>query len=347
MSETTIKSIATASAAVLVAAGYSLPSAQAEPEPIIDSIVNLDLNRGEVTLPLFQGFHDDEEVWYIILDASNRDEARQLGVNWAPKLTNALGTAAVQDVDLDTFEGTVDFSPERVVVPNPETAFPPDVAQPGSVGDADYSPLFSNEDGVVFNAPHVANASGQHDRVVDIDFAAGQVTMRFVGGFYDDRENIYISTEASDATTAALEESTYAPNLNAAPGLADNNPRTSARAALTPIVNGETGIDNPARQGLTSALLGEGDPLNILDAISSGRRGNSRDYSPLWDVHPIVWTDEAIASGQRELLTETDKLEDFLEDGLITSGGFGPPNPRLGGLRAAGFIVNCPILASD
>jgi hypothetical protein len=34
-------------------------------------------------------------------------------------------------------------------------------------------------------------------------------------------------------------------------------------------------------------------------------------------------------------------------DGFLMSGGFGPMNPDLGGLRAAGFIVNCPIMAME
>ena len=38
-------------------------------------------------------------------------------------------------------------------------------------------------------------------------------------------------------------------------------------------------------------------------------------------------------------------IAEAVEDGLLVSGGNGPENPTLGGLRAAGFIVNCPIMA--
>gem|GEM_PF-6966285 len=43
----------------------------------------------------------------------------------------------------------------------------------------------------------------------------------------------------------ATEGSTYAPNLDAAPGLGSNESETSARSAIIPIVNGERGVNNP------------------------------------------------------------------------------------------------------
>ena len=88
----------------------------------LDSTIELDEAAGTITLPLFRGTHEGDDVFYIITESSDRDDAEALGVNWAPKL--AIGTAAVQEVEvLDgvvEFEGTVDFSPERVVVPGPE-----------------------------------------------------------------------------------------------------------------------------------------------------------------------------------------------------------------------------------
>ena len=57
-----------------------------------------------------------------------------------------------------------------------------------------------------------------------------------------------------------------------------------------------------------------------------------------------MWTDAAIAGGQRELLGDKDVIADLVEEGILVSGGFGPVNPSLGGLRAAGFVVNCPII---
>ena len=39
------------------------------------------------------------------------------------------------------FPASVDFAPERVVIPDPDTGFPPRAAMPGSVGEPGYSPL--------------------------------------------------------------------------------------------------------------------------------------------------------------------------------------------------------------
>ena len=316
----------------------------------LDSTIELNEAEDTITLPLFRGTHDGLDVFYIVTESSDRDDAEdERGVNWAPKLVNALGTAAVQEVTVVDgvvqFAGTVDFSPERVVVPGP-TGFPPDQAEPGSIGDASYSPLITTGDGIVLNAPHVTNtsSSGLHDSVVDIEFNRMEVTLELVDGLYHGKEILYISTEASDFATAALEAATFAPNMNAAPVMGSNDPNTSARAAITPFVNGKTGLNNPERQGLNSALLGEGDPLNVTEEHPN-RRGKIPLYSPLWDAHPARWTDEAIAAGERRRLDHHDDIAEAVNDGLVVSVGAGPANPTLGGLRAAGFIVNCPVMA--
>ena len=314
-------------------------------ELFLTSAFAIDNAAQTVTLPLFQGLTaDGRDTWYIVTDSSDRDDARARGVNFAPKLGHAIGTAAVQNVGVGggtvEFAGTVDFSPVRDVAPGP-TGFPPAKAQPGSIGDAAYSPLITTGDGIVLNAPQVANSSGLHDKVVSIDFANRRVTVALTAGFYNGHAILYLSTDASDTVPAALEASTFAPNMNAAPGLASDDKASSARAGIVPFVNGATGINNPERQGLTSALLGEGAPLNV----TQHHPGNRDDrYSPLWDVHPAVWTDAAIAANERRRLTSFQEIEGAVENGLLVSGGAGPSNPDLGGLKAGGFIVNCPIV---
>lgn|SRR5262249_5787316 len=325
----------------------ALSGAAASTELFIRSVINFDPVRNTVTLPLFRGSHNGSPVWYIVTESSDQSDAFARGVNFAPKLRNALGTVAVQQGRIVNgeieFSGTVDFSPERVVQPGP-TVFPPAVAQPGSIGDANYSPLFTLGDGIVRNASHVANATGALDNVISIDFNARTVTMGLAPGFYNGKNVRYIRTDASDPTAAALEASTFAPNLNAAPGIASNDFDTSARSALSLFTNGPTGVNNPERQGLTSALLGEGGPLNVLQEAPNNDSGTPR-YSPLWDVHPGVWTDAAIANGQRERLTSFSEIKNAVQHGLVVSGGSGPKNSELGGLRAGAFIVNCPFVA--
>ncbi|MDQ3102146.1 MAG: hypothetical protein M3R08_12215, partial [Bacteroidota bacterium] len=213
-----------------------------------------------------------------------------------------------------------------------------------------------------YNASHLQNSTGTHNRVISMDIPNRKVVMRLARGFYEGFEILYSTTETSDDDIAALEDNTFAPNMNAAPFAGDDKPFRSAREALIPFVNGQTGMNNPERQGLISAVLGEGDPLNIFqeqagceDPDDPGSFCDAALYSPLWDVHPVVWTPEAIAAGMR-VRVRTDKFEviepnnviELYADGFLiapdTTEPAHPRNSSLGGLNAAGFIVNCPII---
>lgn len=66
------------------------------------------------------------------------------------------------------FPGTVNFAGARFVQPGPD-GFPPADFKAGPVAETDYSPLVQLPDGTILNAPHVANASGRHPKVVAID----------------------------------------------------------------------------------------------------------------------------------------------------------------------------------
>jgi hypothetical protein len=309
----------------------------------IPSVIAIDKQEATVTLPLHRGTTTDgQDVYYIVTDSSDEADAEERGVNFAPKLTNALGTAAVQqgrDEDGEiVFEGTVDFSPKLRLEPSKD-GFPPDVAKPGAVGDARYSPLVTTDGETVINASQVANESGMHDSVVDIDRDAMEVTMAALPGFVAGSDNLYLRTEGSIELVAAAESSTYTPNLSEAPGLA-SDAEDSARSAIIPIVNGLREADDPEqRQGLQSALLGEGSPLNIEQDPNG-----SPLYSPLWDITPAVWTEQAIDRDQRKLLTSADEVVSEVEAGRIESGGEGPKNGSLSGLRALEAISNCSIM---
>jgi hypothetical protein len=342
------KNIAVIVATLFILAIPALTIAQGVTEfkPFMASTIQFDQPAETISLPLYMGMHLGQPVWYIVTESSDQGEADALGVNWAPRLSNALGTMAVQMAtfvnEMVQFTGTVDFSPVHALVPGP-TVFPPASANPGSLGDTYYSPLITMGNGIVLNAPQVANSTGMHDKVVRIDFMARTVTLTLTPGFYHGKAILYLATDASDPVAATLEGSTFAPNMNAAPGLGSpDNDAASARASIVVIVNGETGAENPERQGLVSAILGEGSPLNI-----TRRHPGAAEYSPLWDVHPGVWTDGAIASGGRILFDHHADVAEAVQNGFIMSGGLGPMNPDLGGLRAAGFIVNCPVMAME
>ncbi len=128
-------------------------------------------------------------------------------------------------------------------------------------------------------------------------------------GFARGNRVVYASTEASDPGAAAIEDVTFAPALNAAP-FAGGDGTDSTRASLAAFTNGPTGVNNPQRQGLNSALLGQGDPLNVLAWLPQQGR-----YSPRWYVHLTQWAPGQVTG--------------------LSAGRWGP----------SGFIVNCPIIA--
>jgi hypothetical protein len=65
----------------------------------------------------------------------------------------------------------------------------------------------------------------------------------------------------------------------------------------------------------------------------------------VWDIHPAVWSEEAIADGRRHRLVSADDVASEVRAGRLTSGGTGPANRSLGGLKAADFISNYPTIA--
>jgi hypothetical protein len=299
-------------------------------------------DRTQVTYPLHTGTSHGETVYYVLTDTSDPGLAALLGINYVPKLVNAKGTAAVQQVTLQgiekqiIFPATVDFSPDHVLVPGP-TGFPPAQADPGAVGEAGYSPLIELPNGIVVNAPHVANDTGQADKVVRLDKKNMLVSYQETSGCYDDETVHYASFDSSDPGAAAIEDVTYAPNLNAAPTLGDESDK-SAREGLIAFTNGQTGKNNPQRQGLNSAILDGLNPLNILHEVPEP--GNM-DYSPLWDPRLAAWTQAAIDQHQNLRQTDFAAVLSLVSQGLITGFPNGTP------FRATGFIVNCPVVSLD
>lgn len=292
---------------------------------------------GTVTLPLYRGTSQGRTVWFVILNSTDGADADRLGVGQVSKLDNARGTLAVQRVTVVNgvidFPKTVDFAPQRIVVPGP-TGFPPARAEPGAVGEFGYTPLIEMPDGTIRNAPHIANDTGRADKVTRMETVQGRVDILETDGFANGRAVKYLSTEATDPAVAALENSTYAPALNAAP-FAGGDGTDSSRATLVAFVNGQTGRGNPNRQGLNSALLDGVDPLNLLFWTPNQGR-----YSPLWDVHPAQWSAATVAAGTNVAQRDRSELLNLVSNKVITGPGganFGP----------GGFIVNCPIISSD
>ncbi len=315
----------------------------------------VDVNASTVTLPLYKGqLTSGETVWYVLTDTTDKGNADALGLNWSPKLAySALGARVANLGPNNTLifdNGTVDFSPEHQVIPGNDSAFPPSQADPGAIGDSDYSPLVlvGNTGGHIYNAPIIAydieeselsafcdanpDFSVVHDKVVSICPEEGVVTLSLTPGFSFARPVLYLSLDASAPLAAALEGVTYAPKLGAIT-VGHDDSAFSAVERIFVTSNGPTGLGNPQRQGLASAILGEGSPLNVLGGIPTV----ATDYSPLWDINLGEWTQEAIDNGYRSRVTEEFQILGLVQDGWITGPGGAP-------YGSAGITVNCPIV---
>src|SRR5260370_11476646 len=305
--------------------------------------------RGTITLPLFKGAVNTSSglkpAWYIMLDAGDKEEAERLGVTFTKKLHNggdAAGHARLRDDGTFLFEsGLVDFSPNRQVqAGSQEKPFPPSIASPGSVGDADYSPLV-RANGIVYDAPVIAAAVDDaqinfangdpdyglvHDQEIAIDPANRTVTLSLINGYSFGKPVFYISTESSDPTVSAIEGNTFAPRLRKIETGVDDIKRSAVERIFI-ATNGETksGCQNPQRQGLCAALLDGHPPHNTFIGIPT----TATDYSPAWDATVTASPAAAISKGRPGLLTEEFRIFRMARHAYIP-GPKAVPNARTG-----------------
>jgi hypothetical protein len=272
---------------------------------------HVDLEAGTATVPLREGqLPDGRKVWFIITDVSDRDLAELHGVPYSAKMAYGLTGDAYREASIETdgtwtfADGTVDFAPEWSVTPGEApNFFPPTAAQPGSVGDAAYSPLVSITNagkGITFNAPMIAfdrsadelNAfcdgapdhagparqggvgvparRHRHDRA-DAGLHVRQAHLLHVHGGERPADR---DAGAGHPSRPALAGLPFA-NEDAAPG--------ESAERIYVFANGPSGIENPQRQGVNSVLGGDGrGPLNVLGGIPT----INLDYSPMWRLFP-------------------------------------------------------------
>lgn len=165
--------IADPSFATAIEAGYQGPFASYDKHELVgpvDLLRNGHVNYGinpNFTLPLYRGLSAaNTTYWWIVTDSSDEGNARQLGLNFAPKLRFAAqgqtsdglkGAEQLEIVNNTVFgrQGMIDFSPVRSIVPGDTSPFPPKSVQPGSQGDSLYTPLvqLTNAGYEVWNAP--------------------------------------------------------------------------------------------------------------------------------------------------------------------------------------------------
>ena len=320
--------------------------------------VDFTYRKASVTLPLYRGQSPDgKDVFYIITDASDFAVARRMGINYAPKLARAVGSAGVQMVTLKDgimqFTGTVDFSPTYRVVPgDPPGYFPPKAANPGAVADAPWSPIVVLPSGLVLNAQVVHNDSGSHDRVVALDLKSRTVTLAILDGVQGGKQYFYhLVTDASVPIAAVLEKGVVAPTLAKIPAFGRSMPSDdSALLGFSPVLNGRTDKGSGEDQGFSTALANGGiDPINVFPVGPVNDDPNlTNNYSPLWDAHVSMWTEKAASAHMVHRIHSMKEQKELIAEGYLTSADInpqGPGNPYVGGLRPTQAIIDCPVVA--
>lgn len=326
--------------------------------------------------PMFQGWEtlasgERREGYYVITEASDEDVARELGVIFAPRMADAIGSGGEQYSEWTEdgrliFEGSVDFSPKRTLSAGAQDGllfgFPPAAVTPGAVADANWSSYVVLPDSdVVINAQLVANETGIHDRIPnpegngpaqedDLDnpnlaIDQASVVMQLLDGWHDERPYYFhIVTDTSDPGPAAIELGVYAPRLNNLPafGLFPGG----SMLPFSPTANGRT-FDNGdgfGVQGLNAASLSDRqvqDPTNTFPIDPSDTQ-----YAPMWDAHVTEFT---IPEEDRPILRSFDQINELLSDGiLVPFRGNANASPLANSLSdlltATGAIINCPVI---
>jgi len=307
-----------ASIAVTLHIGTANAQLPGDTKFIASATENLD---GTVTLPVYTGTSGGQVVYYIVTEVSDPFIASQMGVNYSPALLNALNDPrSVQQTTSSsppyTFPATVTFnSGSRSISPATGALSPTPTGVAPAQGNAGYSPLL-RVGNVIYNAPHIRNASGSHPKLAYLNTTARTATMYETDGFQGGQPVRYISTDASTPFLAAAENAVYAPALQYLPEV--------AHADLALIDNGQRGQNNIQRQGFDSAILDGLDPLNVLEFNPTDAK-----YSPMWDVHVAQWASATSASRLRDIAaTRAAPLTAV----ALTFPGVAP-------------IVNCPIVA--
>jgi len=327
--------------------------------------------------PLFQGFEtlpngQQREAYYVITEASNEDLARQMGVVFAPRMANAIGSGGEQNSEWTDdgrliFEGSVDFSPLRSLIPGEPTedgllvGFPPEEVNPGAIADENWSSyvVLPGTD-IVINAQLMANSTGIHDRIPHPDgnsqaqeddlnnpnLATDQasVVLQLLDGWHDGRKYYFhIVTDTSDPGPATIELGVYAPRLNNLPTFGEFP--GGSMLPFSPTANGRTtDTDGMGVQGLNSASISDRqvqDPINTFPIDPS-----DTNFAPMWDAHVTEFT---VPESEREILTSFDQINQLLEEGiLIPFRGNGNPDPLANSLSslltATRAIINCPVI---
>ena len=316
--------------------------------------MELRLSRANVAvdIPLHKGYHEGNDVYYIITDTNDETHAGIIAelqdwrVEMAPFLGNAPDTAlsttymftnGIEGDGIHGFQNQVFTStPEQadaysalaaqMHVTWADSAAPRILDSEAAITEAAGAGEVSLVDiGVVINMPHIVWPGGQ--MVVREDASVNDETS------YGGGQILEIDTEEMTVTFVAHRgwgpdgRTVYYIVTDATP---------SGPAGMMGVVSADTSaalIANSAAVDLyqfANGIAGSG-PLGFQPGIASSALGDV-GYSPMWRIYIIEWKDPADA----RLLETTGDIRAFLEEELITVSLARPMD--------SDHIVNCPFI---
>ncbi len=286
-----------------------------------------------ITMPLVTGFYDGYKIYYVNTEASNLNVAIADGTTFVPQLSIAIDVGATADIyavtnftqhnivdsipyPLGSENADMDYSPlwRVTTVTWNEDADPEELTSEDAVLAArDAGEVTLNTTDIVVNCPVVVTPEGTIPNAVAVNIQDGEaetstITLPLTKGFVNGKTVFYINTEASNQGVAAADGTNYAPKLAATHA-------SGAEADIFPVF----GNANPAQR-------------NVLDSapMPIGPGNTDEQYSPLWDVVPVLFVDQG--RHNYPLVRSTAQIDKLELNGEVTVG----PEP--------GVIVNCPVV---
>ncbi|RWY51221.1 DUF7482 domain-containing protein [Mucilaginibacter gilvus] len=344
----------------------------------MSSIISVDLYHNTARFPLFKGSFKGKTVWYVRTDVSDEQLAKELGLNFSPRLANAgkdcpfcvqsvQSAKSIPGATAVEFAGTVDFSPMRKLVPGPK-GFLPMAAEPGSVAGPGYSDLIQVKgSNIVYNAPIVATGDGpldvspNHtntlDRVTAIDTRNMTVDLQFIRAFSHGKDIFYLSFSASDPGSAVIERGTFIPAMASLPFGNDPRNPNGSRSSIFAFANGKLGKNDPNAQGLAHVILDNppgglstqnpalfeslrklGDARNILGSFPTLKDKQERE------LYSPLWDLNVCVWSDETVAKKMNYAQtDANTITQLAAKGY-ITNPGGGKLGSANIVVNCPVI---
>ena len=309
------------------------------------SVVHLDTAGSTVTLPLHEGLTAaGKPAWYIVTDSSDAADAKARGVNYAKKLANALGTKAVKRSRArkarSSFPGPCSSGSRTSSSRAPKASRPPSrhrARRRREVQPADrHRPRGRDR----------RAASCQRERPEQL-----RDEHRLQGAHGDDQTARRLGRRRAQLLPAngrfgaaacgdRVEHVGAQPQRCAGSGVGE-------RRQL--IAFGDHSDRQRAARVRRREQACRGWPPHCLARArrrtSSRTRPTPRRTPRYGTFRRPSGTKAAIAAHKRVRLTSAKDVAEGIRDGSLTSGGTGPANSSLGGLKAAEFISNCSIVA--